>query len=293
MSNEDLLDSLLLVASDELEKLNVNSANKKSFLQEVDIFSEQNGKSKVDNSGKLTNSLLHSGDTDSSDDEDNRYFEEQKYNKYGKEIKKILEARDPEISPSFYGLPKQRISLTLTETKEPTVNSAVGAALTKTPNKNLSVSGTSKECKEINSDVFIDPIFGMRITNPLISPQLLKEKMVGREAVSFARISSQINSLSKGADWVICGVIVNKSPVKTSQKGTPFSIWTLTDLKDDIKTVSLFLFSSAYKEFWKISIGTIIGILNPNVLDRREGSKDVVSKIVATSGITFRQNVEQ
>uniref|UniRef100_A0A161M2I1 Protein mcm10-like protein n=1 Tax=Triatoma infestans TaxID=30076 RepID=A0A161M2I1_TRIIF len=46
------------------------------------------------------------------------------------------------------------------------------------------------------------------------------------------------------SDWVIGGVIVQKSSTKVSQRGSSYIVWTLSDLKLGLKTVSLFLFGT-------------------------------------------------
>lgn len=247
---DDLLANLLSVATEELVNLNKNN------LKETNIF-EQESNLIVKSNDSCSLSLIHKGDTDSSEDEENR-INETKYNDFGRNIKHLLQT-----TSSSYD--KQKDSW---KTKSSFMSS------TKTLNSSLpkSASGPSKL-----DDIFTDPIFGMRIVKPLISSATLKERMIGREAVPFARINRYLQMCDKEKDWVIAGVIASKSAVKTSQKGSQFCIWTLTDLKSDIKTVSLFLFSKAYKELWKTVVGTIVGVLNPNVLDKKDGSRDEVS----------------
>lgn len=45
--------------------------------------------------------------------------------------------------------------------------------------------------------------------------------------------------------------------------------WTISDLKHDMLTVTVFLFSGANSAFTKVAKGTVVGILNPNVLPPR------------------------
>ncbi|KAJ8981700.1 hypothetical protein NQ317_003421 [Molorchus minor] len=214
MSHEDnLLDNLLSVATQELENLN----KKENVLRETDIFKIENSlplESKLDRIP--SSSIIHNGDTDSSDDEGNRNYEDRKYSDYGREIKHLLEDQSSPFSP---------------------------------------------QCSQSDSSSWKKKgIFA----SALESRDKLLKKIIGHYA----------QGSNKDKDWVIAGVIVKKSAVKTSQKGSQFCIWTLSDLKDDIKTVALFLFSSAYKQLWKTSVGMVVGVLNPNVLDRKDNSKD-------------------
>ncbi|XP_076264525.1 minichromosome maintenance 10 homolog isoform X1 [Rhynchophorus ferrugineus] len=291
---DDLLESLLAVATEELEKFESDSSpkgnreneensikpNSKTYrpkiIKETNLFGLETNIEATRTSLRASNlSEIHNGDTDSSDDEGNRNYENQKYNDCGKVIKKLLSSNSTNsISSSHYGIPKKRTSSWTPNLNPDRVSSRNPKMLATTKN----VSSKS------HVDVFIDPVFGMRIINPLISSTMLTERMQGRIAVKFSDLIRFIgNDSLKDKDWVICGVVVSKSPPKTSQKGSQFSIWTLSDLKDDIKTVALFMFSGAHTDLWKTIVGTVIGVLNPNIMERRDGSKDVASLSVDTS----------
>jgi hypothetical protein len=56
-------------------------------------------------------------------------------------------------------------------------------------------------------------------------------------------------------------------------QGTQYYIWKLSDLKENLRTFSLFLFRAAANELWKTSEGTVIAVLNPNILDNRYVAK--------------------
>ncbi|XP_069692881.1 protein MCM10 homolog isoform X2 [Periplaneta americana] len=98
--------------------------------------------------------------------------------------------------------------------------------------------------------------------------------MSSREAIPLARLKRHVSSENTSADWVVAGVVIHKSQMKMSQKGFQYYIWKLTDLKEDIKTFSLFLFRAAAKDLWKTKEGTVIAILNPSILDNRDSSGD-------------------
>ncbi|CAG9824472.1 unnamed protein product [Phaedon cochleariae] len=264
---EDLLDILLSAASQEL-----NNSKVVRPLTEVDLFGDDQDEPPIIEAPvpRAKNGIIHSGDTDSSDEEGNRNFEEKKYNDCGRDIKHLLSS-SADNSLDSEGKIKKRISYW----KKPTLMSTKPTIQSNAWDKN-SPNIKSSKLPEVKIDVYTDPVFGIRIINPLISSTLLQERMMGREAVSFERVDRFLQMKGKEKDWAIAGVIVNKSAVKTSKKGSQFSIWTLSDLKDSIKTVSLFLFSSAHNQLWKTSVGVVIGVLNPNVLDKRDGSKEEV-----------------
>lgn len=190
---------------------------------------------------KSSLSTIHTGDTDSSDDECNRNLENNKYNSYGRDIKHLM----PEAK-----LKSEFTDKSLSWKQKRDVPAAV-----------------AKE------DVMTDPFFGIRISKPLISSAALQDRMSGRAAITMARVKNFIATVPQGQDWVIAGAIVQKSVVRTSQNGSQYIIWTLSDLQNDLKSVSLFLFKSAFKELWKTAVGIVVGVLNPSILENREGSK--------------------
>lgn len=199
-------------------------------------------------------SYVHKGDTDSSDDEENRNVA--KYNDYGKSIKHFL------TSSEYHSISHHEST----------------SSTSWITNNNKSAINELKVSKPLNevTDLIIDPIFGLRIVKPLVSSVTVQERMKDKDAVSFMKLKFYISQKKIEKDWVIAGVIVHKFK-KTSQKGNPFTIWTLSDLLYDLKTVSLFLFGSAQKDFSKLNVGTVVGVLNPTIFDTKSGSKDVVN----------------
>ncbi|KAK9509408.1 hypothetical protein O3M35_006735 [Rhynocoris fuscipes] len=201
-------------------------------------------------------SVVHSGDTDSSDDEQNKYFEEAKYNSFGSEIKKLMsEKSNNERRNNQLGWNKvsQKNQLCLPET--PVV-------------------------PQSKNDAYMDPIFGIRVVNPLISSQRIQERMQGRSAIAFTKVKAHVAHGDLKTDWVIAGVIVHKSSPKVSQKGSNYIIWTLSDLKLGLKKVSLFLFGRSYDNLWKTPVGTVVGILNPSVMNNKDDKIEAVLSIL-------------
>lgn len=242
MEGEDPLEALLAAVTE----LPDDPPGRSGGLRECDLFDVKEATLK----GSAP-SVVHTGDTDSSDDEGNRNYEDQKYNECGRNLKHLLTAN--QLSSS---------SLKPLSVLKPPV----------------------PQVKPTYQDVTIDPIFRMRIINPKVSMTLLSERMQDRLPISFSDLPTKIMAGTlKDKDWVLCGVVVNKSPPKVSQKGSQYSIWTLTDLKDDIKTVGLFMFSSAHSDLWKTQTGSVVGILNPTILERKDGSKDVATLSVSTA----------
>jgi len=200
-------------------------------------------------------SEIYDDKLDSSDDEDRRYFEEQKYSNYGRELKHLLKECSSLKTEQPVKLQSAKIVDFNNKSKTFDFNNAI-----KGNNNN---NNTAK-------DVYSDPFFGIRIVSPLVSSAEMKERMKDKISVTISKVKNHIISDNVHNDWVIAGVLINKSTTKTSQKGTSYCIWKISDLSDDLKTVSIFLFSNAYKQLWKTIVGSVIGILNPNVLESKD-----------------------
>lgn len=217
------------------------------------------------------------GDTDSSEDEDNKYFEERHYSEYGRAIKNMLNT------------PKSS-SISLTDyASKPNISNAVKNDIKWTDSKPATPKATPEAPKQKitelpkfgaqKNDVLLDPTFNMRIVNPVVSSTVLKERMIGRRAISTLKIKNfLLTSDHKETDWVTAGAVVGKFS-KTSQKGHPYCLWTISDLLGDIKMVTVFLFGTAYKEFWKTSLGTVVGILNPGVMDSKDNKTEATLRV--------------
>ncbi|XP_075980020.1 minichromosome maintenance 10 homolog [Anticarsia gemmatalis] len=259
-----------------------NDDKKPSSVREVDIFSASNNnaedEAKPVEEAPGKSSAIHEGDTDSSDDEEKRNYTERKYSDYGSEVKKILDNQEQEQID-------KRLDFEM-RLRQTNMDAKIARSTFKSPkpaeqvSKNALCAPAPKS--KTPSDIYTDPIFGIRITKPLISSSALLDRMQGREAINMLRVKRHVENEDLSKDWVIAGVVVRKSAAKKSQKGNQFIIWTLSDLKDDMKTVSMFLFRKAYNDLWKTPEGTVVAVLNPNVLDRSQNSADQASLSVET-----------
>lgn len=230
----------------------------KRTLTELEFSFLDSTPSNIENEHKPANEKIteiYDDKLDSSDDEDRRYFEEQKYSNYGRDIKQLLKGSSVSKSEQPVKLPhNNKISMKSNNNNNTfDFNNAIKS------NKNILTA----------KDIYSDPFFGIRIVSPLVSSTELKERMEGKIAVTLSRVKNHIISENVHNDWVIAGVLISKSDTKTSQKGSSYCIWKISDLSDDMKTVTIFLFSNAYKQLWKTITGSVIGILNPNVLENK------------------------
>ncbi|KAK7078393.1 minichromosome maintenance-related protein [Halocaridina rubra] len=213
-------------------------------------------------------SHIHTGDTDSEDEEDYRNPFDQKYNSYGREIKKRIAHEATEKSNISHNKKDEIISRVKgASTQNPGWKGVDGSLVA------LKHNGNIAQTLENDKNAVTDFFSGVRLINPLITQEAMRERMEGRKMVRMSSINLHVRGGDIEGDWVTIGVLISKSDPKTSQKGTQYSIWKLSDLQDCTKTIALFLFSGAHKNLWKHSIGTVIGILNPSIMKDRQGDK--------------------
>lgn len=211
-------------------------------LVDEDIFSAAKDDGKMEPEVTLIEkSVVHSGDTDSSDDE-KRYPTEAGLSKLGKSIKRKLEERK---SSGFSSRPP--VDTWKDSKRKGTL-----------PLDGLEGSGVR------------DPYSGIRIIRPVVSSTVMEARMSGRKMVKMSMVPSFVQQKKIDIDWVTVGVLVNKTPPKTSKNGKPFSIWRLTDLLDCENLVCIFLFGDVHEKHWKTSVGSVVGFLNPSVMPNKD-----------------------
>lgn len=219
-------------------------------------------------------------DDDSSDDESKKYFEQQKYTDYGKEIRNLMKIQNSEKNFRSDLKKENNFAGNFTDKSNSSLSKSWKTKVTSTSSSSDKYSLHAPiASNNVKKDVYCDPIFGLRIVNPMISSTELTEKMQGRKAVTISSIKqhlSNVQSTNSQEDWVVAGVLLNKSATKTSIKGSQYTIWKLSDLTAEMNTITVFLFSGAYKNLWKIPTSTIIALLNPSVLDNKE-NKDLAT----------------
>lgn len=232
------------------KKYSLNNTSFDKALLEVNDGSDSSDKAKsliVDKENKGNELNL-------SDDE-----EFSNYNECGQSIKRLIDASSKESkvkeSPVTWQSNEKKSTL-----------------------KQLSVDASNKEdiISKKNQSVLFDPTIGLTIVKPLISSATLKKMLEGKEVVNFIRLKFHLSKPKIDNDWVIFGAVVSKFN-KTSQKGNQYTVWTISDLQFDLKSVSLFLFGKVCKEFSKVQVGTIVGCLNPSILEKNSNAKTEVN----------------
>ncbi|KAF8766811.1 Protein MCM10 like protein [Argiope bruennichi] len=195
----------------------------------------------------LKDSVVHTGETDSSDEESKEYL-----TKTGQNIKKTIE---------------KKLSLSDLHSKPTTFSVSTWT------DKNKSKNNANSIAKD--NSFIVDSYSGIRIINPLVSFTTLQQRMDGRRMIKMSFIHNFIKNGDIEGDWVTMGVIIQKIPPKTSANGKTYSIWKMSDLHDVEKPVSVFLFKTAHTELWKTTVGTVIGILNPSIMPKKDNHNEL------------------
>lgn len=244
MEANDELDQFLLEIAD------ANNVVQAPNLREDDAFSKALAScaSSLQTTIKpnTDKSLIHENGADSSDDEDMKNFLEQKYNEYGRDVQSKLKKQNEE-----------KIDLMITRDVERSISKATSKPTIPEAHQfpKYNPKPVTAATKSDSVGVYTDPIFGIRIIHPLISSTQIGERMFGRIAVPMSSLRKHLDHGDLSKDWAVAGVIVKKSAVLTSKKGAQYMIWKLSDLRGEIKTISLFLFKNAYKQMWKTAEG--------------------------------------
>ncbi|CAK4121964.1 unnamed protein product [Aphanomyces euteiches] len=109
---------------------------------------------------------------------------------------------------------------------------------------------------------------GLRIKDRLVPADEMKKQMQGRKFIHLASMDNaptrQFDNSS--TDWVAVAVMTKKNLAKSEH--SPYVVWTLSDLENAM--LSIFLYNDAYESHWKELEGSIVAIINPDIMPAKE-----------------------
>ncbi|KAF0307356.1 Protein MCM10 [Amphibalanus amphitrite] len=217
-------------------------------------------------------SEVHGGDTDSSEDEDNRQPFEQRYNEFGRTVKRIAHA-------SASGTGRDRL-----QERAEHVNRAAQRALKPKTAAKKADGGRPAVPEQPHEEIMIDSFAKISVINPRLTSIELRDCLQGKRLIRVSQLESNVRADGIPGDWVTIGVIARKSDPRTSQKGSAYSSWTLTDLVDVQKPVKVMLFGEAHSALWKTTVGTVVALANSKVMKDKEMSGSTGITISVVSG---------
>ncbi len=205
---------------------------------------------------------------DSSDEEDARnHPTEQKYNACGKELKRIAKTAPPDVRG-------QITSLSSTGKKEA---SKVGFNQVEGCTLNLS---NAEGNKLLPKDFMLEKFSRLKVRSPVLSSASLEAHMLGKIFVAMSRLREAIlRRETEGQDWTTIGVVYHKASQTSKKSGNTYTLWRMTDLQGDIRTITVMLFGRCHGSHYKIPLNRVVGILNPKVMEDRAGKGEVTLSV--------------
>ncbi|CAL8318390.1 unnamed protein product [Lota lota] len=167
------------------------------------------------------------------------------------------------------------------EDRGPLVEIKIGSSFqpvesTSKPRPQPSASQSRPAPPPVPKDVAVEKYSGLRLRNPLVSSCEMDRKMADRRLIRLSQLPQRVvQEKLEESDWVTFAVLISKVTKQSKGNGNTFSAWTLSDLHDLDVCVTLMLFGNEHKEHWKTEVGTVIGVLNPNLMKQRDGYNGV------------------
>ncbi len=128
-----------------------------------------------------------------------------------------------------------------------------------------------KETQEKYSKLYLKSLY---LPTEKIDEALKDMKILNIEKL-FAKVRPPKFEQPQYANFTVLGIIAQKSePRETSNKKGKFMKITLTDLSISI---DFMLFGNAFEKYWKLRVGDLIGILNPEIWPWRTDDKTAKS----------------
>ncbi len=138
---------------------------------------------------------------------------------------------------------------------------------------------------------FFDSYSAFHLSKRMLPEQFLTKTLAGKQIFQIPDLLKTIKAPDyhlpdTDGDYVVLGIIASKSEprahkdkhkTKGSKDADPdngkskYMVITLTDLKWEL---NLFLFTTAFERYWKLTLGTVIAILNPDLMPPRPADVD-------------------
>ncbi|CAL8242533.1 unnamed protein product [Merluccius merluccius] len=193
-----------------------------------------------------------------------------------------VKKRPPSQGSSAQTAPKpsssaQKTTTPRAEDRGPLVEIKIGSSFqpmesTSKPRPQPSASQSRPTPPPVPKDVAVEKYSGLRIRNPRVSSCEMDRKMADRRLIRLSQLPQRVvQEKLEESDWVTFAVLISKATKQSKGNGNTFSAWTLSDLHDLEVCITLMLFGNEHKEHWKTDVGTVIGVLNPNLMKKRDG----------------------
>ncbi len=225
-------------------------------------------------------------------------FEDATIGQRGKALGLEKAASMPSIASLATQQNSSRISTKQTRALQSRGDPETSSTSSRTPGANSLSSKVPGEQEGEDASGF-ESFSGFHLSRRSLNHTFLTRTLEGKELYSLPRLLKTVKSPDydppdEEGDYVVFGILAWKStPYDHKARGnvksngasddnarSKFMVIRLTDLKWE---VDLFLFGSGFDQFWKLSIGTVVAVLNPSIMPPKDRDVGAFSLKVCSS----------
>lgn len=189
----------------------------------------------------------------------------------------LAPSRAPSVASHRPSSSQQNIGSRLQPPRSTSTASTVVAAEPPKPSGSSSISGPSdpmsvgQEPSDLGAG--FDSFSSLHLSRRSIPHTTLSRHLQEKELFQLPRLLKTVHSPEYDppdvpGDWVVFGIVSSKSEPRdvAREGGGKYIVMQLTDLKWEL---DLFFFGSTFQKYYRIPVGTVLAILNPNIMKPR------------------------
>ncbi|KAF3909551.1 hypothetical protein AA313_de0205037 [Arthrobotrys entomopaga] len=169
-----------------------------------------------------------------------------------------------------------------TQPPKPTISNAVPSATTTTD---------PTPTEQVDSSAGFDSFSSHHLSRRTLGHTQLARHLNEKEIFHLPRLLKSVHSPDYEppdvpGDWVVMGIVASKSePRDVAREGAgKYMVIQITDLKWE---VDLFFFGTAFQKYYRIAVGTVLAILNPNIMKPRNADSGKFSLTLSDNNDTL------
>ncbi|EPS41459.1 hypothetical protein H072_4596 [Dactylellina haptotyla CBS 200.50] len=158
------------------------------------------------------------------------------------------------------------------QTAEPPKSTTLTSISNPTTSNSITTS-TTTESEATDQGAGFDSFSSLHLTRRLLAHTQLARHLNEKEIFHLPRLLKTVHSPDYdppdvAGDWVVMGIVASKSePRDVAREGAgKYIVIQITDLKWEVE---LFCFGSAFQKYYRLRVGTVLAILNPNIMKPR------------------------
>lgn len=186
---------------------------------------------------------------------------------------------------------RQEASSHTASSSQPSIASSSSFRLPTSSSSSLQPSAHSSGPPDADLAADLDPFSSLYLSRRNLTAEFLRHTFAGKRIFKITDLLRVVKSPNYSApdcpeDWIVLGIVASKSEPRSHQqhpqrrdakdKGAPeqkgkYMVISLTDLKWQ---VDLFLFGASFIRYRGVTAGTLIAIMNPNILAPRAANRE-------------------